>query len=167
MKTWHRRQIVKAVGQTLLQQRKSGQMGQSLLEFAVVLPLLLLIAFGITEFGRAYYQYNTLTKSIRNGARFVSSHTYSSTNLTNTQNLVVYGQTSGGSTPALPGLTTGMIAITPVGGTTPYNEGNPPNSVVVGVNSYPFSPLVPLLIKLNVTFSPQVMFRFIGPNAKL
>ena len=61
----------------------------------MVLPLLLLVVFGITEFGRAYYQYNTLSKAIRNGARYMSSHTYSSANLTNARNMVVYGQTSG------------------------------------------------------------------------
>src|SRR5437773_2637207 len=62
-----------------------AQRGQSLLELAAVLPLLLLIAFGATEFGRAYYQYNTLSKAIRNGARYMSSHTYSGTEISNAQ----------------------------------------------------------------------------------
>ncbi len=137
------------------------------MEFALVLPLVLLIAFGITEFGRAYYQYNTLSKSIRDGARYISSHTYSSTNITNAQNVVVYGQTSGGSTPVLPGLTTSMINVTPSGGTSPYDEINPPQQVTIQVNSYPFNSLVPGVISLNVSFSPQVMFRYIGPNARL
>src|SRR5215831_9208588 len=113
------------------------QRGQSLAEFAVVLPLLLLIVFGITEFGRAYYQYNTLCKAIRNGARYMSSHTYSSANITNAQNMVVYGNTAGSGTPVVPGLTTAKIVVTPTGGAGPYNEINPPISVTVGVNNYP------------------------------
>jgi hypothetical protein len=137
------------------------------MEFALVLPLVLLVAFGITEFGRAYYQYNTLSKAIRDGARYMSSHTYNSTNITNAQNLVVYGQTTGGSTPVLPGLTPTMINVTPTGGTPPYDPINPPQSVTVAVNSYPFDSLVPGVISLNVTFSPQVMFRYVGPNARL
>jgi Flp pilus assembly protein TadG len=138
------------------------------MEFALVLPLVLLVAFGITEFGRAYYQYNTLSKAIRDGARYMSSHTYDSTNITNAQNLVVYGQISGGSIPVLPGLTTAMIDVTPSGGTPPYDPiDNTPQSITVAVNSYPFNSLVPGVISLNVTFSPQVMFRYVGPNAKL
>jgi hypothetical protein len=145
----------------------SDPTGQSLLEFAMVLPLVLLLVFGITEFGRAYYQYNTLSKAIRDGARYMSSHTYSSVNISNTQKLVVYGQTAGGGTSVLPGLTTVMIAVTPSGGTGPYDEINPPQSVIVGVVNYPFNSLVPGVIRLNVTFSPQVMFRYVGPNARL
>jgi len=141
--------------------------GQSLMELAMVLPLMLLVVFGITEFGRAYYQYNTLSKAIRDGGRYMSSHTYSAINISNAQKLVVYGQTAGGGTPVLPGLTTAMISVTPSGGTGPYDEINPPQSVVVGVNSYPFDSIVPGVVKLNITFSPQVMFRYVGPNAKL
>jgi hypothetical protein len=136
------------------------------MEFALILPLVLLLAFGITELGRAYYQYNTLSKAIRDGARYVSSHTYSSTNVGHAQRLVVYGQTVGGSTPVLPGLTTDMISVTPSGGTGPYDEINPPQSVTVKVENYPFNALVPAVINLNVTFSPQVMFRYVGPNAR-
>jgi len=132
----------------------------------MVLPLLLLVVFGITEFGRAYYQYNTLSKAIRNGARYMSSHTYSSTNITNAQNMVVYGQTAGSGSPVLPGLSTAMIGVTPIGGTGPYDEINPPQSITVSVNNYPFNSLVPGVISLNVTFSPQVMFRYVGPNAR-
>src|SRR5206468_7492665 len=130
---------------------QSSQSGQSLMEFAMVLPWLLLIVFGITEFGRAYYQYNTLSKAIRNGARYMSSHAYSSGNIANAQNMVVYGQTVGGRVPVLPGLTTAMIGVTPSGGTGPYREINPPQLVIVSVINYPFNSLVPGIIKLNVT----------------
>jgi hypothetical protein len=137
------------------------------MELAMVLPLMLLVVFGITEFGRAYYQYNTLSKAIRDGGRYMSSHTYSAVNVSNAQKLVVYGQTAGGGTPVLPGLTTAMISVTPSGGTGPYDEINPPQSVVVSVNSYPFDSIVPGVVKLNITLSPQVMFRYVGPNARL
>jgi len=43
--------------------------GQSVVEFALVLPLLFLIVFGITEFGRAWLQMNILTTAAREGAR--------------------------------------------------------------------------------------------------
>ena len=43
--------------------------GQSVIEFALILPFLLLIVFGITEFGRALMTANILTQAAREGAR--------------------------------------------------------------------------------------------------
>ena len=46
-----------------------GNRGQSVIEFAMVLPLLLLVVFGITEFSRAWMTVNILTQAAREGAR--------------------------------------------------------------------------------------------------
>ena len=43
--------------------------GQSLVEFALTLPMLLVCMFMITEFGRALYQYNVLVQATREAAR--------------------------------------------------------------------------------------------------
>jgi Flp pilus assembly protein TadG len=43
--------------------------GQSLVEFALTLPMLLVVMFMITEFGRALYQYNVMAQATREGAR--------------------------------------------------------------------------------------------------
>jgi Flp pilus assembly protein TadG len=43
--------------------------GQSVIEFALVLPLLLLVLFGITEFGRAWMTVSVLTSAAREGCR--------------------------------------------------------------------------------------------------
>lgn len=43
--------------------------GNSVVEFALVLPILLLVVFGITEFGRAWLTVNALTTAAREGAR--------------------------------------------------------------------------------------------------
>jgi len=44
--------------------------GQSLVEFAIVLPLLLLMFFGIFEFGRFYFTKLTLQHAVREATRF-------------------------------------------------------------------------------------------------
>ena len=44
--------------------------GQSLVEFALVLPLLLLVFMGISEFGRFYYTRLTLQHAVREAARY-------------------------------------------------------------------------------------------------
>src|SRR5678816_3024678 len=43
--------------------------GQSLVEFALILPMMLVVMFMITEFGRALYMYNVLASAARAGAR--------------------------------------------------------------------------------------------------
>ncbi len=46
-----------------------GTRGQSLVEFALILPIFLVVMFMITEFGRALFQYNILVSATRAGAR--------------------------------------------------------------------------------------------------
>lgn len=43
--------------------------GQSLVEMALVLPLLIIILFGIIEFGRVFHSYLVITHASREGAR--------------------------------------------------------------------------------------------------
>jgi Flp pilus assembly protein TadG len=43
--------------------------GQGLVEFALVIPILLLVIFGIIDFGRAVYAYNTIGNAARTGGR--------------------------------------------------------------------------------------------------
>lgn len=43
--------------------------GQSLVEFALVLPLFLLLVFGIMDLGLAVFSYNSITNAAREGAR--------------------------------------------------------------------------------------------------
>ena len=45
------------------------QKGQTLIETAIILFLLLLILLGITEFARAWYTKNSLKNAVRHGAR--------------------------------------------------------------------------------------------------
>ena len=49
------------------------QRGSAAVEFAIFLLPLLLLAFGIVEYGRAIYNYNTLVKSVRASVRLLSS----------------------------------------------------------------------------------------------
>ena len=56
--------------------RCRDQCGQSSVEFALVLPLLLLVLFGIVEFARAFNAYNDLNQMAANGARFASVGRY-------------------------------------------------------------------------------------------
>jgi Flp pilus assembly protein TadG len=48
--------------------RREG--GQDLIEFALILPVLLLLIIGIMQFGVAVFSYNTIANAAREGARY-------------------------------------------------------------------------------------------------
>ena len=52
--------------------RRLGERGQSLVEFALVLPVFMLLVFGILDGGRAIVAYNDVAQSTRNVARVAS-----------------------------------------------------------------------------------------------
>ena len=49
--------------------RRTGAKGQALVEFAVVVPLLMLLILGLFEFGRIYNAKLVVTQAVREGAR--------------------------------------------------------------------------------------------------
>jgi Flp pilus assembly protein TadG len=102
---------------------KRAQRGVAAIEMAITLPVLLLMLVATAELGRAFHQYNSLTKAIRNGARYLASEAYDNTlgilDLSDakrvaTKNLVVYASTAGGSDPVVDGLDVADVTITQV-----------------------------------------------------
>ncbi len=86
------------------------QRGIAIVEMAIVAPVLLLVMLATAEFGRALFQYNTLSKAVRDGARYFSAHPFvGSSTIVDTArrdgaiNLVIYGQPASGGAPLLPG----------------------------------------------------------------
>jgi len=55
-----------------MRQHTTNDQGAALVEFAIVLSLLVLILFGIIEFGRAYNAQETLTHAAREGVRVLA-----------------------------------------------------------------------------------------------
>ncbi len=49
--------------------RKNGEKGQALVEFALLVPIFLLLLFAIVDFGMGFYSWITVTNSAREGAR--------------------------------------------------------------------------------------------------
>lgn len=97
--------------------------GTATVEFAITLPVLLLLMLATAELGRLISQYNTLTKAVRDGVRYAASTAANgSTGLvyitpqiqTAVANLVVTGSVNGG-TALLPGLSTSNVTVTDAG----------------------------------------------------
>ncbi len=71
--------------------------GMSAVEFALMLPVFLLILVGMTDLGRALYQTNTIEKGLRAGAMYAARGDFplTSTQLTEAENIVKKGNRAG------------------------------------------------------------------------
>jgi Flp pilus assembly protein TadG len=132
---------------------KKRQVGAAMVEFALILPLLLLLTFITTEFGRAMYQYNTLTKSVRDAVRYLSIQT-PGTHTTEATNLIVYGNLAGTGTPLALGLSINNVS-TP----TWQSAGTNPviSTVTVQITGYTFNSLLPSFFGISfgkIPFTP-------------
>lgn len=85
------------------------QRGVAVVELALILPALIMLTFLTTEFGRAIYHYASLTKSVRQAARYLSLQTPGQ-GVDGAKNLIVYGNLDGTGVPVLPGLSAAQVA---------------------------------------------------------
>ena len=126
--------------------------GVAMVEFTIVLPLMILILFGITELGRALYQENTLDKAVNTGARYLArmpdiatfdDHTGSgnctwadtsqpevAAAVAEAQNLVAYGSDTTHTTSLLPGLVPGNVVVNFIGDDEAYTNINKNDGLV-------------------------------------
>jgi Flp pilus assembly protein TadG len=86
--------------------------------------VLLLLFLAVAEFGRAFLQYNQLTRAVRDSTRLIATEaignasgvvTVDAALISKARNLVVYGNAGGTGTPLLPGLAPGNVTLTDLG----------------------------------------------------
>lgn len=154
------------------------QKGVAAVELALVILPMMILCFGITELGRALYQYNGLVKATRGAARYLSQQSFvgadADTIRSQAKSLVVCDAYSCPSPPGaaalVPGLTMEMVSVCdPV--SCPKTHSNVPVgtpggtvnlvSVTIGDTSdsppkatpFKFTSLVSWVIP-DITFSP-------------
>lgn len=130
-----------------------------MIEFALGSGLLVLAFVGTFQFGYTFLQYNNLENAVARGARYASLYPYDSTTttpsalfLSNVKNIVVYGSPTAGTSPALPGLTTGNVNLT-----VTFTNGVP-SAMMVSVTGYTIYSVFansPLSNKPQVTYVYQ------------
>lgn len=136
--------------------KRRKQRGVALIEFALILPFLLLLSITAVEFGRAIWEYNTLTKSVRDAARYLSIQTPgSATEINRARNLMVYGNRSGTGNALAQGLT--LANVPAVSCCTWQTAGTAPviNTVTVRISGYTFRSMFTSVFGLpfgNITF---------------
>ena len=132
--------------------RAAGRFGRSergtqLVELAIVLPVMMALFAATAEFGRYFYNYSTLAKATRAGARYLATtpvKTITSGGGVNVvedarvKRLVVYGDPNAGdgSRPIVPGLTVSHVEIKREG-----NIPSVPDKVSVRIVNYNYNPL--------------------------
>jgi hypothetical protein len=114
---------------------KTRQKGVAIIEFALILPYLLVLSFITTEFGRALWEYNTLTKAVRDSARYLTLQT-PGTHIAEARNLMVYGNLAGTGQPLAAGLSASNVP-----DPTWQEVGSNPviNTVTVRIENYTFT----------------------------
>jgi Flp pilus assembly protein TadG len=130
--------------------------GGSIIELAIVFPILLILFVGTAELGRLFYTYTTLAKATKVGARYLSTSrnavngtaTEISTAKNQARNLVVYGCPNrtvapcSTTPPIVAGLTTANVIIcdnfsVPC---VPALAGGPIKYFKVEITNYTYSP---------------------------
>jgi len=97
-----------------MMKRFRNQRGAALLETAVTLPMIMLVAVGIFEFGRAYQTWQVLTNAAREGARIAVLPDYTDTQVNTTvRNYLTSGRLTNASTASIT-----IVRNVPFGATT-------------------------------------------------
>ena len=125
--------------------------GAVAVEFALLLIPLVVMAFGVAEFGRAIFEYNTLAKSVRDSARLLSQQDASDVVSyplfeADAKCLAVHGTPDCSGPLLAPGLTTSMVQTST--SSTLSAAGATINLVEVRITGYTF----------NFMFNPLVFF---------
>jgi Flp pilus assembly protein TadG len=130
----------------LKKRTEKSEKGQTLVEFALVTLVFFILVFGITEFGRALWTWNTIVQATRAGARYAVVETPTSDDM-QIKKVVAYNDpnASSSSTPVVPGLTETNVTIQYLNndGSVASNK-NVADLIAVSVTGYQFSFLVPL-----------------------
>lgn len=120
--------------------KRTRQRGVAIVEFTIILPVMLFLIVAVAEFGRAFLYYNTLTRAVRDSARYVATNATKGQSqvveidaalIQAAQNLVDYGNETGTGTPTTVWDSPGTVTIT-----------EEADGVVTVTASYPYVPML-------------------------
>jgi Flp pilus assembly protein TadG len=136
---------------------RCGRSAGPIVEFALVVPMLLMIVMGVVDFGRAYFIRNSLVSAVREGARLGAVQSVdpcSAASMTAIRARVVASFSSIGST-----AISNTVTMIPI---TCELESGRTATVRVQVVGYPFQPITPLfgMLQLGASFPLTASARF-------
>ena len=116
--------------------------GAAMVEFAIVLPLMALLVFGMIDFGRAFKFYNNLAQAVRDGARYGAAQDPPNPSQIITRVDAVFRDAAGATRPS-------------TNATVTLSE----TQVTVTVTDYEYDALSPFIPNGELTFSIEATFR--------
>lgn len=153
----------------------SDSRASAAVEFALVLPFMVILLAGVTELGKALWHQHTLTKSVRDGARFLARNQdpTSAAAQTAVKNIVVRGVYDSSANSNLPLLVSYYSGPPTITISSFNNNGTPPfrgpailKIVDVSVSVVAPTDAFPLLSLINgmegISFAARHKERFIG-----
>jgi Flp pilus assembly protein TadG len=134
--------------------------GNIMIEFALGSGILVMAFVGTFQFGYTFLQYNNLENVVTRGARYASLIPYDSTTTAPSaafssavKNMVLYGSSTAGTSPALPGLTTTNVNLT-----VTFANGVP-SAMTVSISGYSINSIV---ATSTLTNKPKVTYAYQG-----
>ncbi len=125
---------------SIMRYKNDRQRGLAVIEFTIVLPVMLFLILIVAELGRAFMYYNTLTRAVRDSARYVSANALKGQSqivdidaalVQAAQNLVAYGNVAGTGATVLADGTIGTVVVIDQGG-----------GVISVIATYPYTPML-------------------------
>jgi Flp pilus assembly pilin Flp len=130
-----------------------NESGAAMVEFAIVLPLLTLLVFGMIDFGRAFKYYNNLATAARDGARYGAAQSPPTPSQIIARVDAVFRDAAGPTSASLPSVTN----YTTVGDPPPPVP--PGTQVRVSIVDYPYDALSPFVPTGGLKFTVSATFR--------
>ena len=122
--------------------------GGALAELAILVPFLLVMLAGVSEFGRYFETYTTLTKSTRAAARYASNGPWDTAHQNAAKALVVCGKIAcAGGEEYFQNLDVTDVSVTAV------IVGGKPETVTVSVTGFNYAPIFDIGALLHTSFS--------------
>lgn len=144
-----------------------NERGVQLVELAIVLPLFMILFAATAEFGRYFYEYTTLSKAARLGARYLVTEKVDCAHADTARNLVVFGNTGGTGSPILPGLETKHVSVMPNDLDCQDIPQGVPDAITITISGFKHESLFDIggllkssTISMDIDVKPSVSMRY-------
>jgi Flp pilus assembly protein TadG len=134
--------------------------GNIMVEFALGSGILVMAFVGTFQFGYTFLQYNNLENAVARGARYASLIPYDSTTTAPSgtfssavKHMVVYGTSTAGTSPALPGLATTNVNLT-----VTFTNGVP-SAMTISISGYSINSI---FATATLTNKPKITYAYQG-----
>ena len=138
-----------------------SERGAALVEFALVVPLLMLMMCATIDFGLAVYTLNNLTAAVREGGRYAATLDKATWNLSS--GTTAQGQVRDRVYNYIVGMNNGLTVAQTKALITVSNPDATTSMITVQITGYPYRPVTPLSTLLGlatVSLNRRAIFRW-------